>query len=89
MNAIYEAYYDLVRDLQQNIDSPDHTIKRAYLGVEDNRLGIPPGAGYYLGENIVLALIRQGYTLKEMIHWNAPTVRRRMLSVLPRLDRDS
>ncbi|MEW6264856.1 MAG: DUF2268 domain-containing putative Zn-dependent protease [Thermodesulfobacteriota bacterium] len=88
MNEIHERYQDLVKDLGKNIDSTDPAVKRAYLGMEDNQLGVPPGAGYYLGENIVQVLMKQGHGLGEMARWEAEKVRRKMWEVLPALKRD-
>lgn len=86
MNQIHDNYRRIVAFIRANYNSGDHAVKRACLGMEDNALGIPPGAGYYIGMDVVAALLKQGATLPEMARWNADTAHRRMAAVLAQLE---
>lgn len=84
MNAIYDQFDALVADVLTNMSTSDQAVKRAYLGVEDNELGIPPGAGYYIGFYVAEALAEER-SLPELARLDADTVYREMERVLPTL----
>lgn len=85
MNQIHDNYQRIVEFIRRNLDNPDHAVKRACLGMEDNRLGVPPGCGYYIGFDVVQALIKRGERLADMARWPPATVRRNMARILPTL----
>lgn len=85
IDEIVNKFDFLKNDLMKNIYSSDQAIKRAYLGEEDNDLGIPPASGYYLGLRIVLTLMEEGNTFEDMTLWTAETVQIKMNEVLPDL----
>lgn len=85
IDEIVNNFDNLRNDVIKNIYNNDETVKRAYLGMEDNSLGVPPGAGYYFGLRIVLALLGKGYTFEEMTLWNAEKAAQMMNLVLPGL----
>ncbi len=86
MDSMNSAFYDLTDDIRTNLGSSDQAIKRAYLGAEDNDLGIPPMSGYYVGYYLVKALIDEGNTLGDMTRWDANTVYNTMDEILPELE---
>ncbi|THB65706.1 MAG: hypothetical protein D6E12_12070 [Desulfovibrio sp.] len=85
MLAIEDRRSDLARFLLARLDSTDLTLRRAFVGMEENSLDLPPGAGYYLGEFIVFTLVREGYGLDELVHWQPDQVRAAMQRILPSL----
>jgi len=85
VNEIQNKWNFLISDVQSNIFSSDQDIKRAYLGAEDNNLGIPPGSGYYIGLRLVEELIKKGNSFKEMTSWTSDKVQQVMLEELPNL----
>ena len=88
MNEIYSRFEELKSLAMANLDQADSGIKRAFLGVESNRLGIPPACGYYIGEHLVYALTSQGYDLSDLARWEPSTVLATMRRLLPALSRD-
>jgi len=87
MNAMYDVFYDLTENIANNLSSTDQTLKRAYLGAEENDTWIPPGSGYYIGFYVVEALLNEGNTIAAMARWDADTVYRNMERILPTLER--
>ena len=85
IDEIVRRFDELKMDVEKNIFTTDQTIKRAYLGAEDNTLGIPPACGYYIGLRIVMTLLARGETFDEMGSWTSDRVQTEMLSVLPTL----
>ncbi len=85
VDEIVNNFENLKKDVIENIYSNDEAVKRAYLGMEDNSLGIPPGAGYYIGLRIVMELLDKGYTFTEMTLWNADKAAEMMNTILPGL----
>lgn len=85
IDEINEKFEFLKQHLFENLTNSDNSIKRAYLGVEDNNLGIPPACGYYFGLRIVLHLIENGYTLPDMSLWTAEQALVKIKEVLPNL----
>ncbi len=84
-DEIVNKFEMLKSDVITNIYSNDEAVKRAYLGMEDNSLGIPPGAGYYIGLRIVMKLIEEGFTFEAMTLWDADKAAVEMVRVLPGL----
>ena len=87
MNHIHDNYQPIVRFIADHLDSTDRAVKRACLGMEDNQLGVPPGCGYFIGFDVVGALIKRGESLPALARWNPATVRRNMARTLPTLGR--
>jgi hypothetical protein len=85
INEIQNKWNFLISDVQTNIFSSDQNIKRAYLGAEDNDMGIPPGSGYYIGLRLVEELIKKGNSFKEMASWSSDKVQQVMVDELPNL----
>ena len=88
MDEIRRRWAELKLLALENLDNSDHDMTRAFMGMEDNELNVPPGAGLYLGEQLVLALVREGRTLQELAHWDAETVHAAMARILPGLCQD-
>lgn len=84
---ICHVFERLKSNLLTDIGSGSYKIKRAYLGMEDNDLGIPPGAGYHIGEHLVHELYIDGYSLKEMAAWKPEIVFRHIKTTIPKLKR--
>lgn len=87
MNQIHDNYQPIVQFIARHLDSSDRAVKRACLGMEDNQLGVPPGCGYYIGFDVVGALIKRGESLAALARWDPATVRRNMARTLPTLGR--
>jgi hypothetical protein len=85
IDEIVRRFDELKADVTNNIFTTDQAIKRAYLGAEDNTLGIPPACGYYIGLRIVMTLLERGETFDAMASWTSDRVQTEMLSVLPSL----
>jgi len=85
VDEIVTRFEELKADVQKNLYTSDQEIKRAYLGAEDNSLGIPPACGYYFGLRIVLTLITNGNSFDAMSGWTAETVQTEIQNVLPGL----
>lgn len=85
MNQIHDNYQSIAGFILRNLANNDRAIKRACLGMEDNSLGIPPGAGYYIGVNVVQALIKRGESLASLARWSPEVVLRNMRRVLTEL----
>ncbi|MFO0745327.1 MAG: hypothetical protein U1F43_06560 [Myxococcota bacterium] len=77
----------LVADVLANMDSPDPSLKRAYLGMEPNDSWVPPGSGYYVGLMLAMELAKS-HDLATMAGWDADTVHRNMKETLPTLTRE-
>lgn len=88
MNEIYGRFDELKLLALANLSNSDHAMKRAFVGMEDNELDVPPGTGYYLGEHVVFTLVREGHTLDELARWDADDVYAAMERILPSLDPD-
>jgi len=86
ITQMYDLFDDLTQDILNNMGTTDQTIKRAYLGAEDNETWIPPGSGYYIGYYLVKELVEQGNTLATMTRWDADTVYGQMQETLPTLE---
>ncbi|MEI6308677.1 MAG: DUF2268 domain-containing putative Zn-dependent protease [bacterium] len=84
MNEIADRFSELCGRLAGEMSSTDPSMKRAFLGVEENDLGIPPACGYYLGFILVQRLTEQ-YSLEELASWDADRVYREMQNALPLL----
>ena len=56
MNRCQELLPKMAKQLRENLGENDHRLKRAYFGAEDNDLGVPPEAGYYVGLLVVQSL---------------------------------
>ena len=79
MNEIHGAYARLARELALNLDNADHAVKRAWLGMEPNRLNVPPGAGYYLGRDMIHVLLKQGWKLAQLARLSPEEARRLLI----------
>ena len=86
IDSMYDLFSDLAINIRNNLSTTDQTLKRAYLGVEENETWIPPGSGYYIGFYLVDALVNEGNTVAEMARWDADTVYREMERVLLTLE---
>ncbi|MBP7934528.1 MAG: hypothetical protein KA354_07745 [Phycisphaerae bacterium] len=86
ITQMHDLFDDLTQDILNNMGTTDQTIKRAYLGAEDNETWIPPGSGYYIGYYLVQELVEQGNTLATMTRWDADTVYGQMQDTLPTLE---
>lgn len=86
VTQMHDLFDDLTQDILNNMSTSDQTIKRAYLGVEDNTTWVPPGSGYYIGYYLVKELVAQGNTLAAMTRWDANTVYSQMQDTLPTLE---
>lgn len=86
MNEIHDDY-DRIRDLvRSNLETSDRELIRALFSTDSNTLGIPPGAGLYLAENLMFELNeRQGHSLEELAGWDEALVRHTILETLPKL----
>ena len=58
MNRCHELLPKMAAELRRHMGERDPALERAYLGAEENRTGIPPEAGYYVGLRIVASLAR-------------------------------
>lgn len=86
ISQMHELFDDLTQNILANMSTTDQTIKRAYLGAEDNSTWIPPGSGYYIGYYLVKDLVEQGNTVATMTGWDANTVYAQMRDALPTLE---
>jgi uncharacterized protein YjaZ len=84
MNEIADNFSQLCAKLLEEMSSTDPSMKRAFLGAEENDLGIPPACGYYLGFILVQKLTEQ-YSLEELAGWDADRVYQEMQNTLPLL----
>jgi hypothetical protein len=85
IDDIVYNFSNLKQNLQENLFSTDQTIKRAWLGAEDNNLGIPPACGYYFGLRLVMTLLEQGNAFEEMTLWTAEQALAKIQETLPGL----
>ncbi|MCX5977328.1 MAG: hypothetical protein NTV33_11015 [Coprothermobacterota bacterium] len=84
MNEIADHFSELCGRLAEEMSSTDPSMKRAFLGVEENDLGIPPACGYYLGFILVQRLAEQ-YCVEELADWKIDCVYQEMQNALPLL----
>jgi len=73
-------------ELRRNLGSVDRRLRRAYLGAEPNRRGIPPEAGYFVGYLACKRLARR-LSLVQLARLPAPKVLQRLRVELARLER--
>ena len=88
MNEIYDSFDRLKAELLKNLGNSDKRVKRAWLGMEDNRLNVPPGAGYYLGEQLIHFLVQNGRSIQELTSMESDRVFQTMRAAIPLVERD-
>lgn len=59
MNKCHELLSKMAKELRENMGEKNEKLERIYLGAEDNDVGIPPEAGYYVGLQIIASLAKK------------------------------